>query len=160
MSNGTIKLPMFFGSYYTVVGGPYRKRPPGYVGVKMAAEIASPCAVDIPVRDFCVPSVALATNGLRLTVGHILKGEPVYVGCMGGIGRTGLLLALLAKAWGIPDPVAYVRANYIPHAVETQEQKNFVADFVVPPDVLSSIFWCKWFNLFLWKTDLTKPAKP
>ena len=51
------------------------------------------------------------------------------VGCLGGQGRTGLFLALLAKVWGIADPVKYVRRVYLRRAVETRDQEEWVADF-------------------------------
>ena len=57
------------------------------------------------------------------------------MGCMGGIGRTGLMLSLLAKAFGVEDPVAYVRKHYYSHAVETKEQRQFIADFAIPLSV-------------------------
>ena len=41
---------------------------------------------------------------------------------MGGWGRTGLFLALLAKVCGVENPVTYVRENYSPRAVETTDQ--------------------------------------
>ena len=64
------------------------------------------------------------------------------VGCMGGIGRTGLMLALLAKSFGEEDPVRYVRATYYSHAVETAAQKQFIAEFKVPLSVRLRI-WLK-----------------
>jgi len=62
-----------------------------------------------------------------------LAGEKIYIGCMGGWGRTGLFMALLAKATGISDPVAFIREYYTPHAVETKEQQDYVANFDVSP---------------------------
>ena len=50
---------------------------------------------------------------------------------MGGIGRTGLFLAALAKLSGEKDPVAYVRKHYMPHAVETQQQQDFIKNLKV-----------------------------
>ena len=47
---------------------------------------------------------------------------PVYIGCRAGIGRTGMMIAALAKLAGIADPIAWVRAHYHPDAVETSGQ--------------------------------------
>lgn len=47
------------------------------------------------------------------------------------MGRTGLFLAILAKAVGFNDPVAYVRKHYYNHAVETAEQAKYVEAFDV-----------------------------
>ncbi|MGZ7140838.1 phosphatase domain-containing putative toxin, partial [Streptococcus pyogenes] len=76
-----------------------------------AAEINAACSVDIPTRDFSIPNTTLMTDGLRQALALVLSGQPVYAGCMGGIGRTGLFLAILAKAWGIDNPVQFVRSN-------------------------------------------------
>ncbi len=81
--------------------------------------------VHLPIHDFSVPSpdqqdeVELA---LRETLEALLDGKPVYVGCMGGWGRTGLFLALLAKVCGVDQPVTYVRENYSNRAVETRSR--------------------------------------
>ena len=60
-----------------------------------------------------------------------LAGKRVWVGCMGGYGRTGLFLAVLAKACGVPNPVEFVRENYHESAVETTRQRIYVRDFDV-----------------------------
>jgi hypothetical protein len=53
----------------------------------------------------------------------------VEIACDGGTGRTGTLLALLARLSGVPagEAVAWVRAHYRPRAVETPGQRRFVA---------------------------------
>src|SRR5829696_9640803 len=58
-------------------------------------------------------------------------GERVEVGCAGGLGRTGTVLACMAVLAGVPaaDAVAWVRANYDARAVETEEQEKFVIWF-------------------------------
>jgi len=70
---------------------------------------------------------------LEKTIHAGLAGKQLYIGCMGGWGRTGLFMALLAKASGISDPVAFIREQYTPHAVETKEQQDYVANFDVSP---------------------------
>ena len=52
--------------------------------------------------------------------------RPVYIGCRAGIGRTGMLIAALAKLAGIADPITWVRANYVATAVETDAQRAAV----------------------------------
>lgn len=157
---GSIRLPVLFGSYYTVAGGPYMQKPEGFWGVKMAEEINAQCEVDLPVRDFCTPTQEAAAEALCDVVELVVQGKPLYVGCMGGIGRTGLMLALLAKSWGIPDPVGFVRATYYAHAVETKEQQQFIQDFIVPEEVKTTIFWAKVFNVLSWNKNLTKNLTP
>lgn len=147
--NGIMKLPLARGRYYVVIGGPYRSRTKGTVGVKMAVEIKDPCEISIPTRDFSTPSVGDVDAGLRQAVSRLMDGEQLYVGCMGGYGRTGLFLSILAKAFKVSnDPVAYVRAVYSPRAVETGEQERFVASYAVPWDVQVKVRWAKIMSLF------------
>jgi protein-tyrosine phosphatase family protein len=58
-------------------------------------------------------------------------GELVEVGCLGGSGRTGTVLACMAVLAGVPqaEAVAWVRRAYRPQAVETAEQEAWVAWF-------------------------------
>jgi hypothetical protein len=55
--------------------------------------------------------------------------ERVEIACAGGHGRTGTALACLAILDGVPsaEAVAFVRAHYDPHAVETFRQRRYVA---------------------------------
>ncbi len=123
-----------------IAGGPYSLKPHGYVGVKMAAESHLPCEINVPTVDFEVPEVAMFKRGLMKGIMAIASGSQIYVGCMGGIGRTGLYMAGMAKVMSEYrkklhrpqfDPVLYVRGEYLPHAVETSEQKQFIADLNV-----------------------------
>ena len=59
------------------------------------------------------------------------RQERVEIACRGGLGRTGTALACLAVLDGVPPDrsVAYVRAGYSTHAVETRAQAAFVARF-------------------------------
>lgn len=59
------------------------------------------------------------------------QGECVEIGCMGGTGRTGTALACLVVLEGF-DPVAaiaWVRSNYHPDAIETDDQEALVDQF-------------------------------
>lgn len=109
-------------------GGPYREKPQSMYGVCMAAELCSlPHDVAVPTRDFSVPNVEELHHGLRMALRAALADREVYVGCMGGYGRTGLFLAAMAKFLGHKDPVGYVRKHYDSHAVETREQEEFIS---------------------------------
>lgn len=117
----------FNGVTRHVFGGPYRERPKHCLGVKMAKEVRLPCDISIPTEDFSVPDKADLLCGLKAVLPHIIKGRSVFVGCMGGVGRTGLFMAALVKVtMPSENPVEYVRASYNPHAVETTKQYNFV----------------------------------
>lgn len=137
--NGVLKLPLGWRGGFrelTIYGGPY-DRFPGIAkmyGVCVRAERApkGQFHVHLPIEDFSVPEDHKAVErALISTFSALLNGSAVYVGCAGGWGRTGLFLALLAKAAGIKAPVAYVRNHYTPHAVETKQQLEYVARFDV-----------------------------
>ena len=68
---------------FWVYGGPYRKCPRDWFGVKMAEEIDTPCDVDIPTRDFSVPDVKQLRDGLVKTCLALKDGKDVYVGLVG-----------------------------------------------------------------------------
>jgi hypothetical protein len=59
------------------------------------------------------------------------RGELVEVGCLGGSGRTGTVLACMAVLAGVPpaEAVAWVRDAYRAEAVETAEQEEWVRWF-------------------------------
>ena len=59
------------------------------------------------------------------------NGERVEIGCVGGLGRTGTVLACMAILAGVPvdQAVEWVRANYDSQAVETREQEDWVLWF-------------------------------
>ena len=132
-------MPIEFGNkVINIYGGPYFDRPHNMVGVKLAEEINLPCDIDLPIVDYSIPDVKQAQKALLATIKAISSGKEVYVGCWGGKGRTGLFMAILAKAAGISDPIGHVRSNYNPHAVETEEQITFVKNF--PTLTLSCAF--------------------
>lgn len=61
------------------------------------------------------------------TAKEMKKGKSVYVGCIGGHGRTGLFLAALTKFMtGDKDAITTVRENYCKKAVESSEQINWL----------------------------------
>lgn len=127
------------GDELIIYGGPYANKPLSMVGVCVAMELHNlPAAVKVPIRDFKTPSQEEAYTAVAQTLMLALGGASVYVGCMGGRGRTGLLLALVTKTvfelnGTDDDPVQFVRDYYNPHAVETDAQEAFVEDFDVAP---------------------------
>jgi hypothetical protein len=81
--------------------------------------------------DFRLPSDRADARDAFLEVFERAARERVEVACGGGRGRTGTALACLCVLAGTPasDAVAYVRAHYDPHAVETPWQRRFVRRF-------------------------------
>jgi len=57
--------------------------------------------------------------------------ERVEIGCIGGLGRTGTVLACMAILSGVSadQAVKWVRGNYDPRAIETSEQAEWVLWF-------------------------------
>jgi hypothetical protein len=79
--------------------------------------------------DLGVPSApAEAAAQIQNAFARARSGERVEVGCLGGQGRTGTVLACMAVLAGVaaPEAVAWVRTNYSPTAVETPEQEAWV----------------------------------
>jgi len=161
MALGQLRLPVNKRQYFVVTGGPFHECPPNMQGVKMAKEIKQACAVDIPTADFQTPDRLVLYRGLHKALDLVLAGEPLYVGCMGGKGRTGLFLAVLVKAFGVKKPVEFVRANYYAHAVETDEQMAFVRKFTITPPMRRKIKRLRrWSWLRFWKRNLTRLPAP
>jgi hypothetical protein len=77
------------------------------------------------------PDGARAAAQIRAAFARAKAGEGVEVGCLGGLGRTGTVLACMAVLAGVDsrDAVAWVRHNYRPGAVETAEQESWVGWF-------------------------------
>ena len=88
-------------------------------------------------EDFGLPR---APESAAQTIGAAFEcarnGERVEVGCLGGLGRTGTVLACMATLAGVPaeDAVAWVRSRYHEGAVETAEQAAWVHWFAA--------YWC------------------
>ncbi len=58
---------------------------------------------------------------------QITEGKKVHVGCIGGHGRTGTVLAaLVAHMTDEEDPIAYVRQHYCKKGVEAKSQIDFL----------------------------------
>ncbi|MGH9173170.1 MAG: protein-tyrosine phosphatase family protein, partial [Vicinamibacterales bacterium] len=79
--------------------------------------------------DFGVPAQPeVAARQIENAFARARRGEQVEVGCLGGLGRTGTVLACMAVLAGVPtaNAVAWVRAHYRPEAIETAAQAAWV----------------------------------
>jgi protein-tyrosine phosphatase len=74
------------------------------------------------------PDGARAAAQIRGAFSRAKGGEGVEIGCLGGLGRTGTVLACMAVLGGVEplDAVAWVRENYRSGAIETPEQESWV----------------------------------
>lgn len=58
---------------------------------------------------------------------QLTANKKAHIGCIGGHGRTGTVLAALVSVMrGEKDAIQYVRNNYCPKAVESEEQVEFL----------------------------------
>jgi hypothetical protein len=85
-------------------------------------------AVVVGWEDYGLPwDFRAAAAAIRDAFERARDGEVVEVGCAGGLGRTGTVLACMAILAGVrPDgAVAWVRDHYDERAVETQAQEDW-----------------------------------
>jgi len=55
------------------------------------------------------------------------EGKKIHIGCIGGHGRTGLVIAAVKAEWdGELDAINWVRKNYCENAVESRKQVKFL----------------------------------
>ena len=130
--HGSIQLNFGIGPFKTrttVYGGPIIAAPDGMVSVNLREEAPEFGTIQFLIPDFSIPGLIHTVDFLERLVPTLIDRGEVYVGCAGGTGRTGLVLALLAACAGEPHPIAYVRANYKKHAVETRDQEKFIGYF-------------------------------
>jgi hypothetical protein len=94
--------------------------------------------VYFPITDRSVPKKQMVGQ-FKLMVdwlaAELEKGKSVHIGCIGGHGRTGLLLAALRRViHGDSDAGSWVRAKHCKEAIETDEQVQFLKrEFGIKP---------------------------
>lgn len=87
--------------------------------------------IDLPIPDYNVPEKEKLDQAIAATITHARDGDHIIVHCQGGLGRTGTFLACLAKHhFGLTggEAINWVR-EYVPGAVETDEQVQFINDY-------------------------------
>lgn len=116
------------GAARRIAGGPFDSWDGIGVGICLEARsaLAGRASLCLDIKDFAPPTQAQFIAAL-VAILRSPAEVPVYVGCRAGIGRTGTILAGMAKLAGEADPIGYVRAHYHPEAVETPEQAEAVA---------------------------------
>jgi hypothetical protein len=85
--------------------------------------------IQLPITDMCAPSnLARFKKMIDWLSVQLIAGKKIHVGCIGGHGRTGIVLsALVAKMMPEEkDAIGYVRKNYCKKVVESNEQVNFL----------------------------------
>jgi protein-tyrosine phosphatase len=82
--------------------------------------------------DFGLPADGdRAAQQITAAFARARRGDVVEVGCLGGLGRTGTVLACMAVLAGVSaaSAVDWVRREYNPAAVETHAQEQWVRWF-------------------------------
>lgn len=82
--------------------------------------------------DFGIPSAyEAAFDAIEYAYDLAEAGKLVEVGCMGGHGRTGTILACMAVLDGLDhkDAIAFIRSRFCKDAIETAEQEWYVEWF-------------------------------
>jgi len=90
-------------------------------------------AYQVSWRDHGLPVyMTVAYDAIVDVWSKVLDGQNIEVGCIGGHGRTGTVLAcfaILAGAKSAEEAIAHVHTHYCNRAVEGDEQKWFVSWF-------------------------------
>ncbi|MCK5848442.1 MAG: MazG family protein, partial [Caldisericia bacterium] len=83
--------------------------------------------LNIPVKDYSVPDASQSLELIRNLSFYDYCEVPVYVHCMGGLGRAGTIagLFLLLKGFSAEDAIKEVR-RCRPGSIETREQEEYL----------------------------------
>ena len=92
-----------------------------------------------PIRDLSIPSIDQMSQILDSIDEALGAGQPVYVHCLGGIGRTGTVVGCYLLRHGLAGPenvlqhIAELRKDtpelYYRRSPETEEQRRFVLEW-------------------------------
>ncbi len=84
----------------------------------------------LPVPDFTAPSPALLAEAVAAINETIAAGAAVSVNCLGGLGRTGTVVAawLVSQGMAASESIAFMRERR-PGSIETREQEQAVHQF-------------------------------
>lgn len=86
--------------------------------------------IHIPIRDFSIPKDVVSFDEKLHEVRRALKKHSVLFHCMGGNGRTGLVVASMFVQMGMdPDKAIDFVRKHRPEAIETREQEEFIREY-------------------------------
>jgi protein-tyrosine phosphatase len=100
-------------------------------------------AIHFKIQDMGVPKNPTEFKSLiNYLVDQILGGLKVHIGCIGGHGRTGIVLAaLVATMTDEEDAITYVRKHYCKKAVESAKQVEFLMKHFGCKEVVGAKVW-------------------
>ena len=106
-----------------------------YIGLDRGAPQSQPWDSDArwhtyPITDMAAPpEIPNFRRMIDWLAAELKQGRKVHVGCIGGHGRTGIVLSALVKAvTGERDAIQWVRDTYCQRVVESSVQIDFLAD--------------------------------
>jgi protein-tyrosine phosphatase len=84
-----------------------------------------------PMPDGSPPGSVAEMDAILASIAEARSASDVAVACMGGVGRTGTVVAcaLVAAGWTAEAAISRVRALRHPTAVETPSQERFVGSY-------------------------------
>lgn len=89
---------------------------------------SGPIHVSFSIKDQGIPEDPVEFEKMLVWLcNQLQQGKKVHVGCIGGHGRTGLVIvALLTHLMDEEDMITWVRKNYCDRAVESAQQVDFL----------------------------------
>lgn len=134
-------VPFSLGTIHgRLFGGPFHEFTPRrrIFSVCMKVEPAA-CDIQCPTEDFSVPTVSDMNSALKASITALSNGNDIFVGCAGGLGRTGIFMSCMVRVMQecgetlgpYKDAISYVRGHYDARAVETAAQEDWVNKFPV-----------------------------
>lgn len=89
--------------------------------------------ISFPIEDMKTPASIQEADSLINKIFSLLKDRNIYIHCMSGKGRTGLIMACITARMN-PSRSAQEVMNYtrqaIPGAIESEEQEDFIEAYV------------------------------
>ena len=83
-----------------------------------------------PIMDYCALPDDVLGQLVAAVLDRLQAGKRVAIFCIGGHGRTGYVAACVLHQLGKENPVAFLKQNYSPSAVESEEQELAVERFL------------------------------
>lgn len=92
---------------------------------------AKQLGIMLPWQDMGLPKIdrAHVDAAVTLACSMIERGDTIEVGCIGGHGRTGTFLALIAMRNGVATPeeaITYIHEHYCEEAIESELQEWYI----------------------------------